>query len=161
VAGLLLAWVPRRWLTLYATAISALLATALLLDRTFNDLSHAVAWLIGLGLALLVTRRARPYHRRPRRSAPAHPERQTTTRHRLTVPRAASATGEATLGPWAERRRPGCYRCVQALNVLPGAVCHAVYTVLSAPVANTDIAPLLARTTVGFVAIAGPLPTGT
>jgi hypothetical protein len=56
VAGLLVARVPRRWRTLYTTAISALLAAVLLLDRTFTDLGHAVAWLIGLGLALLVTR---------------------------------------------------------------------------------------------------------
>jgi Rhomboid-like protein len=48
VAGLLVARLPLRWRTLYITAISGLLATVLLLDRTFTDLGHAVAWLIGL-----------------------------------------------------------------------------------------------------------------
>lgn len=56
VFGLLTAHVPRPWRGAYAAALSAVLAVLLVLDRSFTDLGHALAWLIGLGLALLVTR---------------------------------------------------------------------------------------------------------
>ena len=59
-AGLLAARVPPRRARLYVAGLSTLLAVALLVNRTFTDLGHAAAWVIGLGLALLV-RRAQAY----------------------------------------------------------------------------------------------------
>jgi hypothetical protein len=56
VAGLLAARVSRRWLAAYLTGLSGLLLAGLLVGRTFTDLGHVVAWVIGLGLALLVSR---------------------------------------------------------------------------------------------------------
>ncbi len=55
-AALLAARVPRRWLAGYVSGCSGLLVGALVLHRTFTDLGHAVAWTIGLALALLVSR---------------------------------------------------------------------------------------------------------
>ena len=56
VAGLLVARIPRRWARPTAPAVSVTLVGVLLMNRTFTDLGHVVAWLIGLGMALLVLR---------------------------------------------------------------------------------------------------------
>jgi hypothetical protein len=55
-AGLLTARVPRRWARLYVAGMSVLFAVGLLVNRTFTDLGHAAAWVIGLGLALVAWR---------------------------------------------------------------------------------------------------------
>jgi hypothetical protein len=57
-AGLLAARVPRRWLRPYLLGLGTVLVGLLLVDRSFTDLGHLAAWLIGLGLALLVSRAA-------------------------------------------------------------------------------------------------------
>lgn len=54
--GVLLAAVPRRWRTAYGLGSLLVVAAQLVLARDFTSLGHTVAWLIGLGLALLVSR---------------------------------------------------------------------------------------------------------
>jgi hypothetical protein len=59
VAGLLAARVSPRVSGAYRALLSAALVGALLFGRSFTDLGHLVGWLLGLGLALLVSRARR------------------------------------------------------------------------------------------------------
>lgn len=56
VMGLLSLRVPPRWQGWYLAGISLGLVGQLLIVRSFTDLGHLVAWILGLGLALLVGR---------------------------------------------------------------------------------------------------------
>lgn len=70
-AGLLVARIPRRWMPAYLIVLSGPLAAGLVFGRTFTDLGHVVAWFVGLGLALLVTRaRQAPSGRLPASQLP-------------------------------------------------------------------------------------------
>jgi hypothetical protein len=57
--GLLAARVPRRRTAGYTVGLSAVFLVALIVGRSFTDLGHACAWVIGLGLAVLVHRAQR------------------------------------------------------------------------------------------------------
>jgi hypothetical protein len=57
--GLLAERVPDRWRHWYSTGFSAVFAFLLVAFRGFTDLGHLCAWLIGLGLAVLVGRARR------------------------------------------------------------------------------------------------------
>ncbi len=58
VGGVLAVRVPRRWLTAYLLFISAFLLAGLFGFKTFTELGHLTAFVIGLGLGQLVHRAA-------------------------------------------------------------------------------------------------------
>ncbi len=59
VCGLLTAYVPVRWRRWYFGAAAIVLGVPLVASRTFTDVGHATAFVIGLGLARIAHRAAR------------------------------------------------------------------------------------------------------